>query len=154
MLLLPWECGNPMNAVSVSSCGYVWRWAKIPHSPEIYVAPILDLRLRLGSDLDALLSQRAAPKIPMAGSSQPCREAKTQQWWDPHYQIHMQMYTAAVFPRNINVSASCSWSALTVKSHFFLQMSIWGSRSDFSLIFHLEFLPTSKFPSQSRHSFT
>lgn len=54
MLLLPWECGNPMNAVSVSSCGYVWRWAKIPHSPEIYVAPILDLRL--ASDLDALLS--------------------------------------------------------------------------------------------------
>lgn len=53
MLLLPWECGNPMNAVSVSPCGYVWRWAKIPHSQEIYVAPIQDLRL--GSDLHALL---------------------------------------------------------------------------------------------------
>lgn len=28
MLLLPRECGNPMNTLSVSSCGYVWRQAK------------------------------------------------------------------------------------------------------------------------------
>lgn len=54
MLLLPWECSNPMNAVSVSSCACVWRWPKIPYSQEIDVAAIQDLRL--GSDLDALLS--------------------------------------------------------------------------------------------------
>lgn len=60
----------------------------------------------------------------------------------------------AVFPRNINFSGSWRWSALTVRSHFVLQMSIWGSRSDFSLTFHLGFLPTSKFSSQSRHRFT
>lgn len=52
VLLLPWECGSPMNAVSVSSRGCVWRWAKSPYSQEIYISPIQDLRL--GSDLDAL----------------------------------------------------------------------------------------------------
>lgn len=56
----------------------------------------------------------------------------------------------AVFPRNINFSGSWMWSALIVRSHFVLQMSVWGSRSDFSLIFHLEFLPTSEFSSQPR----
>lgn len=53
----------------------------------------------------------------------------------------------AVFPRSGNVSGSWRWSALTVRSHFALQMSVWGSRSDSSLILHLEFLPTSKLSS-------
>lgn len=147
MLLLPWECGTPMNAVSVSSCGYLWRWAKIPHSREIYVAPIQDLRQ--GSDLDALLLQRAAPKIPMAGSSQPQQGDRGTavvgfSLLNPYVDVRI-----AVFTRNGNVPGSWRWSALTVRSHIVLQMSIWGSRSDFSLIFHLEFLPTSKFSSQS-----
>lgn len=149
MLLLPWECGSPMNAVSVSSCGYVWRWAKIPHSQEIHVAPIQDLRQ--GSDWDALLFQGEGPKIPMAGSSQPWQGDRVVGSSLPNPYVGVRI---AVFPRNGNVPGSWRWSALTVRSHFVLQMSVWGSRSDFSLIFHLEFLPTPKFSSQSRHRFT
>lgn len=99
-------------------------------------------------------SREQHPKFPWQGAHSHGRETEAQQWWDPHSQVHMYIYGIAVFPRNINVSASWSWSALTLRSHFFLQMSVWGSRSEFSVIFHLEFLPTSKFFLTSRRSFT
>lgn len=87
----------------------------------------------------------------MAGSSQPWQGDRVVGSSLPNPYVGVRI---AVFPRNGNVPGSWRWSALTVRSHFVLQMSVWGSRSDFSLIFHLEFLPTPKFSSQSRHKFT
>lgn len=41
MLLLPWECGNPMNTLSVSSCGYVWGRAKSENADPLVIRLLL-----------------------------------------------------------------------------------------------------------------
>lgn len=40
MLLLPRECGNTMNTLSVSSRGYVWGWAKSQNADPLLISNI------------------------------------------------------------------------------------------------------------------
>lgn len=86
-LLLPWECSNPMKTLSVSSCGYVWRWANNENADPLIMSniycPCSGLQIGFRPGCSALLLENNTQNPPWQGIHKGGREVEAWLWRDP-----------------------------------------------------------------------